>query len=82
VGGNLALVRDGDVIEIDARAGTMNVKLTQEELDERRSQWRSVVQAPHGGLLEKYARSVGSASVGAVTHSGGVVWPEDLVDGE
>jgi dihydroxy-acid dehydratase len=82
VGGNLALVCDGDVIEIDARAGTMNVQLTHEELEKRRSQWRLGLQTPRGGLLEKYARSVGSASVGAVTHSGGVVWPEDLVDGE
>jgi dihydroxy-acid dehydratase len=75
-------VCDGDVIEIDARAGTMNVQLTHEELEKRRSQWRLGLQTPRGGLLEKYARSVGSASVGAVTHSGGVVWPEDLVDGE
>jgi hypothetical protein len=37
---------------------------------------------PRGGLLEKYASSVRSASVGAVTHSGGVVWPEDIVDGQ
>ncbi len=81
VGGNLALLRDGDVIEIDARAGTMNVRLTDRELVERRSHWRPVA-VRGGGLLEKYAQSVSSASVGAVTHSGGVVWPEDIVDDE
>jgi dihydroxy-acid dehydratase len=76
VGGNLGLVQDGDVIEIDAGRGTMNVKLTETELNERRRQWRPA-EAPRGGLLEKYARSVGSASEGAVTHSGAVVWPQE-----
>jgi dihydroxy-acid dehydratase len=81
VGGNLALVRDGDRIEIDARAGTLNVNLTEDELSERRRHWISPTEVPRGGLLEKYARNVSSASVGAVTHSGGVVWPDDLFDG-
>ena len=81
VGGNLAIVRDGDVIEIDARAGTVTLKLTAGEISERRARW----QAPRtagAGLLEKYALSVRSASVGAVTHSGAVDWPDDLVDEE
>jgi dihydroxy-acid dehydratase len=76
VGGNLGLVQDGDVIEIDASRGTMNVQLTESELNERRRRWRPA-EGSRGGLLEKYARSVGSASDGAVTHSGAVVWPQE-----
>jgi dihydroxy-acid dehydratase len=82
VGGNLALVQCGDVIDIDARAGTLNVRLSEQELARRRGGWRAALEGPRGGLLEKYARNVGSASEGAVTHSGGVVWPQDHVNGE
>jgi dihydroxy-acid dehydratase len=53
--------------------------VSEAELSERRRQWRAPRLAG-GGLLEKYARSVQSASVGAVTHGGAVCWPEDLVD--
>ena len=82
VGGPLALVRDGDVVDIDAAAGSMNLRLTEPELARRRAQWRATTESPRGGLLEKYLQSVRSASAGAVTHSGGVVWPADLVDGQ
>ena len=75
VGGPLALVRNGDVIDIDARTGTLNIRLSDAEIEERRKQWRPTAQ-PHAGLLEKYALTVRSASVGAVTHSGAVTWPE------
>jgi dihydroxy-acid dehydratase len=81
VGGNLALVRDGDTIEIDARIGTLNLNVSAEELSERRKQWRPVA-LPVGGLWEKYAHCVRSASSGAVTHSGAVEWPQDIVDAE
>jgi dihydroxy-acid dehydratase len=80
VGGVLALVRDGDIIDIDAAAGSMNLRLPEQELAQRRVQWRAPVRSQRGGLLEKYVQSVQSASVGAVTHSGGVVWPTDIVD--
>jgi dihydroxy-acid dehydratase len=79
VGGALGLVHDGDRIHIDVRAASLTLMVPEAELSERRRQW----QAPRlarGGLLEKYARSVQSASVGAVTHSGAVTWPEDLID--
>jgi dihydroxy-acid dehydratase len=82
VGGALALVQDGDVIEIDAAAGSMNVRVAEWELAQRRARWPGPAASPRGGLLEKYACSVRSASVGAVTHSGAVVWPEDVIDGE
>jgi dihydroxy-acid dehydratase len=81
VGGNLALVRNGDIIEIDAGAGTMNVQVSEHQLADRRAHWRAPVETPLGGLLEKYVSSVRSASVGAVTHSGGVVWPDETLDG-
>jgi dihydroxy-acid dehydratase len=80
VGGALALVRDGDRIDIDARQGTLQLRLSDRELDDRRKQWRPPANT-HTGLLEKYAMTVRSASVGAVTHSGAVVWPQDLIDG-
>jgi dihydroxy-acid dehydratase len=79
VGGNLALVHDGDAIEIDARAGTLTLHVSEHDLSQRRRQWQAP-RSPHGGVLEKYALSVRSASIGAVTHSGGVDWPPDLVD--
>ena len=79
VGGALALVRDDDMIDIDARAGTIQVRLSDLEMDHRRKQWRAP-QSPLGGLLEKYAKNVQSASLGAVTHSGAVAWPQDLID--
>jgi dihydroxy-acid dehydratase len=81
VGGTLALVRDGDMIEIDARAGSVTLKLAESDLSERRRRWQAP-KAASAGLLEKYALCVRSASVGAVTHSGAVNWPEDIVDGE
>jgi dihydroxy-acid dehydratase len=79
VGGTLALVRDDDMIEIDARAGTVMLKLTESELNDRRERWQAP-RPPSAGLLEKYALCVRSASVGAVTHSGAVNWPQDIVD--
>jgi dihydroxy-acid dehydratase len=69
VGGPLALVRDGDEIEIDAQAGTMNLLVAPEDMHSRRRAW-SPPARPVGGALEKYAASVGSAHLGAVTHSG------------
>ena len=81
VGGNLALVQDGDIIEIDARAGTMNLSVSEAKLNQRRSRWKAPT-IPNAGLLEKYALSVRSASIGAVTHSGAVEWPQDIVDAD
>jgi dihydroxy-acid dehydratase len=79
IGGNLALVHDGDVIDIDALGGTMTLKVSDEELGDRRKRW-APQRIPKGGLLEKYALCVGSASLGAVTHSGAVSWPQDIID--
>lgn len=69
VGGNIALVEDGDLITIDAERNTINVHLSEEQLAERRSRW---VQPPlkesaRRGIHYKYARTVSSASKGCVT---------------
>ena len=67
-GGPLGCVRDGDIITVDAIAGRLDVELSPHELARRaRSEPRPAVR---GGVLEKYALLVGSASLGAVTHSG------------
>jgi dihydroxy-acid dehydratase len=71
VGGPIALLRDGDVIEIDAVAGTLNVKLTEAELAGRRTKWSPRETNYTSGVLWKYAQQVGPAVLGAVTHPGG-----------
>ena len=80
VGGNLALVREGDTIEIDAERGTLELAVPEAELRERRAAWRPSSASPGGGLLQKYAQCVRSASIGAVTHDGAVNWPQESAD--
>jgi dihydroxy-acid dehydratase len=77
VGGPLALVRNGDMIRINAAARTISIDLSTQELETRRELWRPPEYAHLGGLLEKYAAVVGPANLGAVTHSGNVVWPHE-----
>ena len=71
VGGPIALLRDGDIIEIDAAAGILNVKLTDAELAERKTKWQPRETKHTSGALWKYAQQVGPALGGAVTHPGG-----------
>ena len=71
VGGPIALIRDGDIIELDAVAGTLNVKLSADELAKRKSQWKPRESEYGSGYLWKYAQQVGTALNGAVTHPGG-----------
>jgi len=78
-GGPIALIRDGDHISIDAVAGTIEVDVSEAELQQRKQQWQPV-QRNLAGVLEKYARLVGPANKGAVTHSGAVQWPYDVSD--
>ncbi len=73
-GGPLALIRNGDIIAIDAKARRITVELAPDELARRRAVWQSPARKPLAGTLEKYAALVGPANLGAVTHSGGVVW--------
>lgn len=77
-GGPIALVRDGDRIEIDAVQGTIEMKISDEELQRRRNAWTPADMLQRGGTLEKYARLVGPANEGAVTHSGAVAWPYEI----
>jgi dihydroxy-acid dehydratase len=71
VGGPIALLRDGDLITIDASKGTLDVKLTKAELAERRKSWKPRKSDFTSGCLWKYAQQVGPARDGAVTHPGG-----------
>jgi dihydroxy-acid dehydratase len=71
VGGPIALLQNGDIIEIDAEAGVLNVKLTDAELAERKTKWAPRQTNHTSGALWKYAQQVGPAVDGAVTHPGG-----------
>ncbi len=72
VGGPIALVQDGDIISIDARKGTIKVKVSAKELKERKKSWPGPRETIYGsGALWKYAQTVGGAMDGAVTHPGG-----------
>lgn len=65
-GGDIALLRDGDIIEIDISKRTLNVRLTEDELSERRRSWVAPPPKVTEGYLVRYAKSVRSASYGAV----------------
>ena len=70
VGGPIGLLRDGDMIVLDAEAGRLDVELPPEELAARRAAWRPRPTFYASGSLWKYAQTVGSAEQGAVTHPG------------
>jgi dihydroxy-acid dehydratase len=70
VGGPIGLIQNGDIIELDAEAGTLNVKLSDAELAERRKAWKPRETGTGSGALWKYAQQVGPAIKGAVTHPG------------
>jgi dihydroxy-acid dehydratase len=76
-GGPIALVRDGDRVRIDCAAGTIDVMIPDVEWVARRA--AHVPHAPErlAGVLEKYARLVGPAREGAVTHAGAATWPRE-----
>ena len=67
VAGPIALIKDGDVITIDAVKNTIDCNVSDEEMQRRRNQWQMTKQLPTKGVLGKYARTVSSASFGAVT---------------
>ena len=66
-GGNIALVENGDTILIDAENDQLILKVEDKVLDERRSNWTNPIKTPKKGVLAKYAKSVKSASLGAIT---------------
>ncbi len=71
VGGPIALLRDGDIVELDAEAGTLDARLSDEELARRKRDWKPRDPEFTSGYLWKYAQQVGPALNGAVTHPGG-----------
>jgi dihydroxy-acid dehydratase len=66
-GGPIALVEEGDEIIIDGEADTIDVNVAEPELQARRQRWRAPAPRYTRGVLSKYAKSVSSASLGAVT---------------
>jgi dihydroxy-acid dehydratase len=65
-GGVIALVRDGDIIEIDIAGRRLDLKVSDDELDKRRKQWTAPKPKITTGYLGRYARAVTSASTGAI----------------
>jgi len=66
-GGPIALVRDGDIIAIDAGANRLDVELDAAELEQRRAEWRMPPYKAAAGTLYKYIKTVKSATEGCVT---------------
>lgn len=66
-GGAIALVKNGDIITIDAETNTINVEISDEELAQRKSMWQMPDLKVKRGVLYKYARTVSTASLGCVT---------------
>ncbi|MHA7915720.1 dihydroxy-acid dehydratase [Alloalcanivorax xenomutans] len=66
-GGPIALVEDGDEIVIDAESNTITLKVSEQTMIERHARWQAPAPRYTRGVLAKYARTVGSASLGAVT---------------
>jgi dihydroxy-acid dehydratase len=69
--GPIALVEDGDEISINAETGTIDLNVSAEVLEERRKLWQPRLTDYGSGALWRYARNVGPAYKGAVTHPGG-----------
>jgi len=67
VGGLIALIEDGDTILIDAENDELILKVEQDEIDMRNKNWKNPIDPPKKGVLAKYAESVKSASLGAIT---------------
>jgi dihydroxy-acid dehydratase len=66
-GGPIAAVRDGDIVELDIEKRRLELDLPQEEIDRRIAAWQAPPPKYEKGVMAKYARSVSSASLGAIT---------------
>ncbi len=71
VGGPIALIKDGDIIALDAVEGTIELDVDAAELERRRATWKVPPNMYQSGALRKFADQVGPARFGAVTHAGG-----------
>jgi dihydroxy-acid dehydratase len=67
VGGPIGLLREGDIITVDVTNQSLNVKLSDDELAQRKAEWQAPPPNYTDGVLAKYAKLVSSASIGAVT---------------
>ena len=76
-GGPIALARDDDLVRIDCAARSIDIMIPAAEMAARRAAY--VPRRPErlAGVLEKYAKLVGPAREGAVTHAGAVTWPQE-----
>jgi dihydroxy-acid dehydratase len=70
VGGPIALLKDGDVITIDAVKGTIDVALSDAEFAKRRAEWKPRKTDYNSGAIWRFAQNVGPAHLGALTHPG------------
>jgi dihydroxy-acid dehydratase len=70
VGGPIGLLKNGDIIDIDAEKGTLDVRLSKAEIEKRRKAWKPREHEFQSGTLWKYAQTVGPAYKGAVTQPG------------
>ncbi len=71
VGGPIGILKNGDIIHIDAEKGTLKVDLSQNEIAARQKKWKPRKHDFQSGALWRYAATVGAAEKGAVTHPGG-----------
>jgi len=69
-GGPIGLIKNNDIIEIDAEKGSLKIQLSNKELIKRKKKWRPRKIEYNSGTLWKYSQSVGPALKGAVTHPG------------
>ncbi|MBW6464355.1 MAG: dihydroxy-acid dehydratase, partial [Firmicutes bacterium] len=65
-GGLIAFVEDGDIISINLPARSLELKVSEEEIDQRREGWQAPEPKVNHGYLKRYARQVSSAGSGAV----------------
>lgn len=70
VGGPIGLLKDGDMITIDADVGTIEVAIDEAEMERRRSEWQPRTHNYNSGAIWRYAQTVGSTEKGAVCHPG------------
>ena len=76
-GGPIAFVRDGDRVRIDCAARSIDLMISPSELAARRKAHTPRPAEHLAGVLEKYAKLVGPAREGAVTHAGAAAWPRE-----
>jgi dihydroxy-acid dehydratase len=70
VGGPIALIENGDIIEIDADDGVLSLRIDDETLAARRARWQPRRHGFQSGTIWRYGQTVGPARYGAVTHPG------------